>query len=55
MIEAPSTGNGEQPWFRPNFGSNFGNRVTSLPFDHQSDGAKADLNRWMKWTAPTVE
>lgn len=24
----------EQPWFRANFGSNFGNKVTRLPFDH---------------------
>ncbi|WP_437818192.1 glucuronyl esterase domain-containing protein [Sorangium sp. So ce1078] len=25
---------GEQPWFRANFGSNFGSKVNTLPFDH---------------------
>ncbi|XXT26331.1 hypothetical protein WMF45_29095 [Sorangium sp. So ce448] len=25
---------GEQPWFRESFGANFGNKVTTLPFDH---------------------
>ncbi|WP_437591207.1 glucuronyl esterase domain-containing protein [Sorangium sp. So ce1000] len=33
-VQTLSSAAGEQPWFRANFGSNFGNRVTSLPFDH---------------------
>ncbi|WP_437979280.1 PE PGRS family protein [Sorangium sp. So ce295] len=33
-VQTLSNAANEQPWFRANFGSTFGNRVTSLPFDH---------------------
>ncbi|WP_437972432.1 hypothetical protein WMF04_14920 [Sorangium sp. So ce260] len=34
-VQTLSNAAGEQPWFRANFGSNFGNsRVNNLPFDH---------------------
>ncbi|WP_437893412.1 glucuronyl esterase domain-containing protein [Sorangium sp. So ce124] len=33
-VQTLSSAAGEQPWFRESFGSNFGNKVTTLPFDH---------------------
>ncbi|XXX78410.1 hypothetical protein WMF30_06525 [Sorangium sp. So ce134] len=33
-VQTLSHAAGEQPWFRADFGSNFGSRVSNLPFDH---------------------
>jgi hypothetical protein len=36
-VQTLSSAAGEQPWFRANFGQNFGgNNVTRLPFDHHT-------------------
>jgi hypothetical protein len=33
-VQTLSSAAGEQPWFRESFGSTFGSKVTTLPFDH---------------------